>query len=298
MIGSTDGLKNTPSGSNSNPPQGENNSQNANNNNPSGSGGPHEFQNAIHKVSIRVPPFWKPDPTLWFCQLEAQFAISGIVADGTKFNTVVAHIESDILASVGDIIRNPPQLNKYDTLKNRLIHCHSDSEESRLKKLFNKCYLGDRRPSELYRQMQNLAGTDGGTQLLKSLWLQKLPQQIQMVLSSFDDEDTTIDKLIRVADRCNDNVHGEAVNMISENRSKSEISELKVQVSELCKKVDQLSTHNRSRNRKSDNSPHPRKTSRSKTPTSKRLCWYHRRFSEKATKCVSPCTFTSETKNE
>lgn len=193
--------------------------------------------NTIHKISIRVPPFWKPDPILWFCQLEAQFAINGITADGTKFNTVVAHIESDILATVGDIIRNPPPKNKYDTLKNRLIQCHSDSEESRLKKLFNKCYLGERRPSDLYREMQNLAGTDSGIQLLKSLWVQKLPQQIQMVLSGLDDEETSIDKLIRVADKCN-NIHSSEVNMLSGDKPSSnhEVAELKLQINELCKK--------------------------------------------------------------
>lgn len=266
-----------------------------------GSSSSSELQNAaINKVSIRVPPFWKPDPVLWFCQLEAQFAISGIVVDGTKYNTVVAHIESDILASVGDIIRNPPEQDKYVTLKNRLIHCHSDSEESRLKKLFNKCYLGDRRPSELYRQMQNLAGTDSGTQLLKSLWVQKLPQQIQLVLSSLDDEETTVDKLVRVADRCNDNILSDSINMISENKSKpsSELNELRLQVNELCKKVEQLSSNNnRSRSRKNSASPHPNSKTRSKTPQAERQCWYHRRFEAKATKCIPPCCFEAKSKN-
>lgn len=266
-----------------------------------------QMNNAIQQVSIRVPPFWKPDPLLWFCQLEAQFAIKGITVDATKFNTVVAHIESDILSTVGDIIRAPPAQNKYDTLKDRLINCHSESKESRLKKLFDKCYLGDRRPSELYRQMQSLAGTDSGTLLLKSLWLQKLPQQIQIILSSIDDEETTIDKLVTVADRCSENVYYDQVNVLSENKGKtvndhSEITELKVQISELCKKVEQLSSNNsRSRNRsnsRSKESFQPR-SSRSGTPQSERKCWYHRRFAEKATKCVSPCCFNqSMTKND
>lgn len=118
---------------------------------------PSLVQNNIHKVSIRVPLFWKPDPVLWFCQLEAQFVINGIIADGTKYNTAVAHIESNILTTVGDIIRNPPNNNKYDTLKTRLIECR------RLKIHFQKFFLGNRRSSELYRHMKYLAGT----QLLK-----------------------------------------------------------------------------------------------------------------------------------
>lgn len=42
------------------------------------------------KISVRVPPFWAENPKMWFIQLEAQFEISGITTDRTKFYSVVA----------------------------------------------------------------------------------------------------------------------------------------------------------------------------------------------------------------
>lgn len=32
----------------------------------------------ISRLSVKSPPFWKQNPQLWFCQIEGQFATSGI----------------------------------------------------------------------------------------------------------------------------------------------------------------------------------------------------------------------------
>lgn len=260
---------------------------------------------AINKISIRVPPFWKPDPTLWFCQLEAQFSINGITADATKFNTVVAHIESEILTTVSDIIRNPPPNDKYNLLKARLIECHSDTEEARLKKLLNKCFLGDKRPSDLFREMQALAGCDSGTQLLRSLWIQKLPQQIQILLSSMDEDNLNIDKLTKVADRVNETIfHGDinAISQQSNTSSQQNSNVLSQQLCEITKRLEQLCSSNFRSSRSRSNS-HKRSNSRSGSKSksdksnSEHICWYHKRFAAKATKCIGTCNFESNQKN-
>nr|XP_042913628.1 uncharacterized protein LOC122273666 [Parasteatoda tepidariorum] len=80
----------------------------------------------------------------------------------------------------------------YDSLKQRSIEIFSISEERRLKKLLQEIALGDRRPSALLRQMQDLAGDRDGDALLKSLWLQRLPTQMQAILSTSSD---TLNKL-------------------------------------------------------------------------------------------------------
>lgn len=110
---------------------------------------------AINRVSIKVPPFWKENATIWFKQLESQFLNSGITADATKYHTVVGNIETEILSQVSDIIISPPTINAYDTLKSRLIDVFSDSEERKLKKLLQDLDLGDKRPSVLLREMSD-----------------------------------------------------------------------------------------------------------------------------------------------
>lgn len=113
----------------------------------------------ISTVSVRVPPFWRANPTVWFCQLEAQFDNSKITVDKTKYNTVVASIESDVLAQVSDVIINPPADNMYKTLKDRILEKFVNSEQTRLKKLLNDLVLGDKRPSFLLQEMRQLSGT-------------------------------------------------------------------------------------------------------------------------------------------
>ncbi|XP_035209051.1 uncharacterized protein LOC118183563 [Stegodyphus dumicola] len=134
----------------------------------------------ISRVFVKPYPFWKVNPTLWFAQLEAQFDIARITVDSTKFNRVISAIESDILNSVCDIVLHPPETGKYDALKTRLIELHSESEESMIRTLLQRLELSDQRPSQLLCRMRNVAGEP----LLKSLWISRLPQNIQSILAA------------------------------------------------------------------------------------------------------------------
>ncbi|GBN91538.1 hypothetical protein AVEN_93305-1 [Araneus ventricosus] len=75
----------------------------------------------------------------------------------------------------------------YKTLKERLINIFSDSEDHRLKKMLQDVELGDKRPSMLLRQMQDLAGNRVRDELLQSLWLLRLPTQMQAILTTSSD---------------------------------------------------------------------------------------------------------------
>ena len=75
----------------------------------------------VARLSIKPAPFWQPNPALWFMQLEAQFFRCGITQDETKFYTAVAEIESFVLMHANDIIAKPPTVDKYETLKKRLV---------------------------------------------------------------------------------------------------------------------------------------------------------------------------------
>ncbi|GFS93834.1 putative gag-pol protein [Nephila pilipes] len=139
----------------------------------------------INRVAVKPPIFWRNKPKLWFLQLEAQFANSGISQDATKYNIVVAALDENVLDFVVDILSNPPE--KYDTLKKALLNRLTDTEESRLKKLLTDLELGDKRPSDLLRQMKSLAGNSISDEIIKSLWLQRLPQQTQAILQHFSE---------------------------------------------------------------------------------------------------------------
>lgn len=80
---------------------------------------------AYKQIQLNVPPFLRQNPNSWFRQLEAMFAFYNIVNDRTKFNFIVCILESDILSSVSDILRNPPANDLYETIKQRLLQYFS-----------------------------------------------------------------------------------------------------------------------------------------------------------------------------
>ncbi|GBL73763.1 hypothetical protein AVEN_230739-1 [Araneus ventricosus] len=126
----------------------------------------------IAPVRVKLPPFSKENPALWFVQLEAQFPLAGSTVDDTKFNFVIFAVDSEILHSVSDIILRPPDIDKYTILKKRLIELHSESKASEIHTLLQRLELGDQRPSQLLMRMRALAGdTVGEPPLNLSGWV-------------------------------------------------------------------------------------------------------------------------------
>ena len=106
-----------------------------------GEGSSHDIPDASEALSlnaaslVKLPPFWKDNPSLWFAQVEAAFAISRITSDETKFRYVILNIDTTALPLVSDIIATPPEQGKYNALKSRLIGSLDETSESKLRKL-------------------------------------------------------------------------------------------------------------------------------------------------------------------
>ena len=80
-------------------------------------------------------PFWKSKPDLWFVQMEAQFFTAGITVDETRYNYVIQCLDNDSLIEVSDIVLNPPAMDRYAALKDRLVKSFADSAEKKLRRL-------------------------------------------------------------------------------------------------------------------------------------------------------------------
>ncbi|KAJ0172637.1 hypothetical protein K1T71_011776 [Dendrolimus kikuchii] len=114
-----------------------------------------------------------------FVVIEAQFELGGIVADNTKFNYLIGHLDEKFAEIIEDIVINPPPLGqRYEKLKEVLIKRVSLSEESRVRQLLNNEELGDQKPSHFLRRLRSLAGSNkSDDSILRQLWLSRLPQQ-------------------------------------------------------------------------------------------------------------------------
>ncbi|KAK2577959.1 hypothetical protein KPH14_012657 [Odynerus spinipes] len=248
----------------------------ANNNAPSQTpatnGGAHSAEGALARVGVRQTPFWKTRPELWFCTLESQFLLAGIVSDETKYHYTLQSLDEQSLAEVSDLVLKPPAQGKYEQLKDRLIAVYTDSEEKKLKTLLSEVQLGDRRPSQLLRQMRDLAQGKISDSVLKSLWLQRLPQQVQAILSVSISE---LDDLVKLADKIAD-VGCVSVNEVcSFPTAAPDVQQKLDALAEQINRLEARLSHQPHRGR----SPHQRSksTDRSKSPNN-RLCYYHKRF--------------------
>ncbi|XP_047027191.1 uncharacterized protein LOC124635355 [Helicoverpa zea] len=260
----------------------------------------------VSKVGLpmRCPPFCPEEPAVWFAQIEGQFVLGRISSDTTKFYTVVTQLETKYAMQVKDIITKPPETNKYEKLKTELINRLSASQEKRIQQLLIHEELGDRRPSQFLRHLQNLAGPAGASDFVKSLWTNRLPQNIQTVIAS-QIADLPVEKLAEIADRvyeivpCTPQVAATASTITAPDLVK-EVSELTKQVARLSSQMNSKwrgRSRSRSQSRHNQRRYYRSRSNNSKTPQpppNHPHCYYHYTFGDKANKCRQPCTFTSE----
>ena len=192
------------------------------------------------------------------------------------------------------MILHPPDDDPYDALKQALVERTAASEQRRLQQLFNAEELGDRKPTQLLRRMQQLLGDKAGAtdaSFLRELFLQRLPPNVRMVLASSDT--TELEKLAQLADKIVE-VATPPISAVTSNSS-TEYEQLRTEMADLRRLVESLrfsGSTQRSRKRSSSRGRTPRRD-RASTPTSTEVsgdcCWYHRQFGEAAHKCRPPC---------
>lgn len=244
----------------------------------------------VSRVSVKVPPFWKVNPALWFAQLEAQFANTNVTADETKFNLVVASVESEILGAVHDLILTPPATDKYPALKKRLIEFYAESESSKIRTLLQGLELGDQRPSYLLTRMRGLAGSLISDDLLKSMWLSRLPTNVQAILATSQE---SLQQLAVMADKICECVATPQLHAVASQSS------LETQIAELSRQLQDLASVVNSRRPRDRGGYGQRNRSRSRSRRQYKepangFCFYHTNFGANAKKpCNGPCSFNN-----
>ncbi|XP_077553169.1 uncharacterized protein LOC144167911 [Haemaphysalis longicornis] len=280
---------------------------------------PQAAGNEIAALAIHLPPYWEHNPTLWFLQAESQFALSGITSQERKFHYVVRALPATAAEEVADIlasfIRNPPA-TAYDKLKAALLERTAPSERTCLQQLLYTEELGDRRPTQLLRRMTQLLGSraqamDGA--LLRELFLQRLPANVQMALATSSSMDlpslaSLADKVMEITSTASPIAAVTATPASPARRTTPApadegASASRASVDHLCERLEQLvvvatrrnsSTHSARPSRRRDRSSSRRRDAvRGRSPTSAPgVCVYHRRFGADARHCLLPCSWT------
>lgn len=261
----------------------------------------------MSQISIKLPVFPKKNIKLWFAQVEAQFTTWKITAEKSKFAYVAGQLEHDVAERVADLILAPPESNPYTALKNRLINELEESEQRRLRRLLEELKLEDKKPSVLLREMRSYAADKVNDEFLKELFIQRLPAHVRAILAplnlNLQEVAATADKILESA---TPSYSVAAISTPAASSSDAVIASLAQQVAQLTTAVQKLMENSaindrgRSPNRvfRRNFSPYrARSRSRNKNQNEDGVCWYHRKFAEKATKCTTPCSFVKSSEN-
>lgn len=273
----------------------------------------------VGRVSVKLPVFWADKPAVWFASIESQFRTARITADQTKYDHVVGQLDPRVSAEVEDILTGPDTNKTYENLKAKLIERLSLSETKRIQQLLSDQDLGDKKPTQFLRHLRSLAGTQAtvvSDNLLRTLWMGRLPPSVSAILTSHTDLD--LDKLAALADKIVEVAPPPApvfaVSKLQQGAAggsanidlAEQMQQLSAQIAALTKQVQEKPSFrsrsrsrgrggaNRSRSNNNNNSGSNGGGSAGAGSSSKSgMCWYHATWGDDARKCEKPCNYVS-----
>lgn len=274
----------------------------------------------IGRLGLHLPEFGQADPELWFALADRAFCAAGITQEVTKFAHAVSHLGTQYGNEVRDIILNPPPTNPYTYLKDNMIKRLGSSQAAKTKKLIEDETIGDLKPSQFFRRLKSLGGITIGDDLIRTIWLSRLPSLTQAILAAHTD--LPLDKLAELADSIVEYSRPQptavnSMNSVLSNKPSDQdyftikLAQFNVQLKELEKEIQNLKMKYQYSNNFSQSDQHFPRRSRSSSRTRYRspaagesnreappgLCWYHWQYGTKATKCKSPCNYTQPKEN-
>lgn len=259
-----------------------------------------EGEVAVISVTSRIPEFWCDQPRLWYVQCEAVLAPQKL-SDEARYNLVVTKLGKDVVQQVSDILLKPPEVKKYDTLKERLLKIYEESEMRQFQKLLSEMELGDQKPSQLLRRMRDLARDKMPDETLRIMWQGHLPPAVRGVLAVSEVKD--LEHLSAIADKVMETTQPlqvSEVQSIHNSSSSTDQSFILAEIAKLSLKIREMEqdrNFNRFRSR-SRSASRSRNTTRRTPNCTDWLCVYHFRYRHRARKCIEPCAWKKSEKQE
>ncbi|KAM9306607.1 LOW QUALITY PROTEIN: uncharacterized protein KZ484_000022 [Pholidichthys leucotaenia] len=230
-------------------------------------------------ATVKLPDFWQDNPCSWFHLVEAQFALRGITVDDIKFYHVISKLDNRTAQYMQSFLERPPADDKYSGLNVALIQRFTPSVQERAERLLALNDLGDSTPVDLMEDMLRLRGSDGDDFLFTHIFLRTLPLATRATLAGS----------LLMAQRDFRALAQEAQRILNASRQRAATAaatELGAVAGDdrgpEAAVADPLTTAaTRARDRGGDD-----------------LCFYHRRFAERARKCIPLCQFRSSGNTE
>ena len=140
------------------------------------------------------------DPELWTSLVEMAFDAYEVKEENKKVFLTIAALPVAMQSAARDYLVNN-ESKDFAHLKEFIIKSTAIPDQVRMKKLLSDTPIGDKKPSEYLRYLRELSGRnlERDSPLLKSIFMEKIPSEISVVLELFVDED--LDRIASMADR-------------------------------------------------------------------------------------------------
>ena len=109
------------------------------------------------------------------------------------------NLDQKTLPFVSDLIANPPTEEKYAAIKKRIIDTFAESDKAKLRRLLSGINISDKKPTHVLQKIKNLAGSQCNDSVLRTLFLEHLPEQVRAHLVIGETAD--LSKLVLQADK-------------------------------------------------------------------------------------------------
>lgn len=227
------------------------------------------------------------------------------LSDEAQYNLVITKLGKEVIQQVSDILLKPPATKKYDALKTRLLQVYEESEVRQFQKLLSEMELGDQKPSQLLRQMKDLAREKIPDDTLSIMWQGHLPSSVRAVLAVT--EVTNIDNLAIIADKIMETSRPQEISEVQTKATNLAVKDTAVILAEIAKISPRIHNLERGRSKyrnhrrsfhQSRSASRSRNMSRRTPGSADWLCVYHHKYKNRAKKCVEPCAWYNNEKQE
>ncbi|KAH9581182.1 hypothetical protein MS3_00008398 [Schistosoma haematobium] len=235
--------------------------------------------------SFQLMPFWQDNIEAWFCYAEADLYEHSVNDTRAQFLSVFKALQREFNRYVTPSMFTSDVSEPYETLKRSILKRGDLTDRQRLDQLLNNIDPQHGSATDMLQRMREVIGQrtfDDG--LFKHLFLSKLPQQVQTVLVSF--QNNALDELAASADRI--------LEIMKSSTTEEKPQTTQNDITELCHKLTRyLNFRN---DRKRSHTPRrstfrKRSVSRPREMDDPDCCWYHNQYGKSFRNCREPCNF-------
>lgn len=249
-----------------------------------------------------LPVFDAAKTSLWFIVVESVFENDRIRSEKVKYNRVLPKLPMSFLQKIETFLLSRPQAkdNCYELLKAEILAKSTDTCQEKIDKLCSGLTLKPKqKPSELLQEIRNVAGADVNDNLLEVIWLNRLSPVVAGVMAALDvplnqkgaaadpvHAQTMIPQFNVSATKIAPCVQPQADPMLeclNNLTARFEAMEASLRQSRPAGRGNQHWSRPQSQSRRVNRS-------RSESQVRDGLCYYHRRFGDKARNCREGCT--------